>query len=172
METRLIRVTGDGVLEIDWAKLLRSKLEDLSDEECFVAVSILDAGVKAFDSRLDNLKTWLRECFAGDVQMGSSETFERGGVRVMVTRKNPPVRVDDAALLALLAERKIDAEEMCFRKAVTYELDTARLEQAIASGVFSADEVRSFTKEGKTPAPSVKVVGPVMGITANRLLEG
>jgi hypothetical protein len=166
--TDLLRVGEHGV-EVDWGRLLRTEVSELSTDERFVAVSILDAGGKAFEKRLDQLKAQVRLDEASDLEAGTSKTVEHGGVKIQVTKKKTTVKVNEVALLALLSKKGLDPETLCFRQVLV--LDSARLEQAVAGDVFSAEELRSFTTETES-TPSVSVKGYAMGVTADRLLGG
>lgn len=171
MSTSLVRLGEHGTAEIDWPRLLTSDAQSLTPDERYVALSILDAGTKAFASRVDALKVQIRaEALAAGLEEGKSITTERGGAKVQVTRKKSGVAVNEVALLALLSKRGLDPETLCFRRALS--LDGARLEQAIAGGVFTDDEVRSFTSDTPAPAPSVSVKGYAMGLTSDKLLGG
>lgn len=157
----------EGTAEIDWSRLLKSEVADLTEDERFVAVSILDAGTKAFDQRLSDLKAQVRKDVGEGLAPGTSRTAEHGGVTIQVTQKKTSVKVNEVALLAVLSRKGLDPETLCFQKVLA--LDTARLEQAVAGGVFTDDDVRSFSTETQQ-TPSVTVKTYAMGITAKKLL--
>lgn len=166
----LIRVEGRSV-EIDWEALLRRPLGDWTVDQKVVAMSVLDLVGKALGERADQLKVVVRTMASeglGEAASATTRRFESGGVQVDVTQKAAQVKVDEAALMVLL-ERKAIAVLVCFD--MVPRLNEARLEQLIASGILSDEEIRSFTVE-KPSTPAVTVKKHVGGLTPKRLLEG
>ena len=167
MTTDLVQVVH-GRAEIDWLELLRGDTKEWTEVEVFLAASLLDAVSKATEERFGHVKELARAI--APPGFGGAVTVDKDDVSIQFTAKKPSVKVNEPSLMALLTKKGLDPEQICFRKVTVDVLDAARLEQAIAGGVFTDQEVQLFTETGKQQVRSVTIKRYGMGITAKRLL--
>lgn len=162
----LVRIEGAQV-EIDWGALLRRPLDEWTDDEKIVAMSVLDLVGKAVGERAEQLKVVLRT-LALESGNGATRRLESAGVEIQVVQKAAQMKVNEAALLVLLQRLGMD-------RAVVFDtvpkLNEARLEQLIASGVLTDEQIRAFTEE-RSSSPALTVKRHIGGLTVKKLLEG
>jgi len=160
----------DGVVDIDWSRLLQTPIENLSQEEVVVALSLVDVTKKALADREKALKAAAVPIVTerGVVKTAKTKRFGGGEAQVEVTQKADTLTVDVPKLRAVMTRTGVAEGDIFDRLPV---LNNKKLEAAIVIGVFNEEQVAEFTsKKANSPAVSVKSV--VFGVTKAKLLGG
>ena len=171
-ETAIVLLDEAAGVTIEWRRLLRQPIEEMSVREKAEALSLCDLVSKALGVRAAALKPTVRELVMGEA--GTQHTAKTrkaviGDVEIHVTSKEGRVSVNETALRLLLMELDLPLDTVFDQ---VPKLNESRLEQLIASGRLTADQIGGITIEGKAPAPSLMIKKHVLGLSKQKLLEG
>lgn len=172
MQNALVERDDRGLVQVDWNGLLTRPVEDLTDGEVFAALSLCDLGSKAMGDRAKALKARASQAVEtiGENHTAQTRKLALDGVEVHVTTPAPKVTINEVALRLLLQKRGLPVS-MVFDTVTKEVLNETSLEQLIASGEFSDDDIESFTSE-KAGSPRLSVKKHVGGLTKADLLGG
>lgn len=168
----LVQVDAESGVTIDWQALLKRPLSEMADDEVFAGFTLLDVVAKALGERSSTMKGRVRDLVIASGEEVTESTVELriGDSVVRVTSPSPSVKVDEAAIRALIRRRQDLDLDAAFDQA--WVLSQPKLERLIVSGMLSDEEVESFTVTGPPPTPRVQVKSAALGVTKKQLLGG
>jgi hypothetical protein len=166
---------GDrSIIKVDkgsfWQVALRDDVTQMTDAQTVECWSFVDLAAKALSKRAKVLRSRVVEVCASLEGVASTaktkQHFFANDCVVNLTMSEA-VSVNDAALLAVLRERGIETEA-CFDQ--VWKLNDARLEQLIAGGTLTPDDLERITVKKSSTRLAAKAYPH--GLTVKSLLEG